>query len=611
MSFGAMATWQAALLLAGAAAVAAALFLIKLRPPRLLVPSLLLWRRVLDESRELTLWERIRRAVSLVLTVLIALALALAITRPGRRADANVQAGRLLIVMDSSLSMQAHTASGETRWERAVAEARRLIAAASGGEVAVATTAEGLVEGPTTDGTLVETALDRLSPGGGDAAWPRLANAGAVHFLTDGAVPRQVEPSVIVHSVFEAAPNVAVTALDVRPSFDPAAAGDAYLEIANFAAAPQKVRLTLQRGTAKIFERDIDVAASETLRQVVPIPRGGDPALRARVTARQNALESDDEAVAWVERAQPLSIAVVGERADWLRAAFERNPDVRATFQTPAEYREGREDAAIFVGWAPGSPPRRPALLFAPPVATAWLKGSRPEAVERRPRWDVPGVHPVVAGVDPFTLSIERARSYGLDALVPVARSARGTPLVYVQESPERRLAIVTFGADESNLAGAPGFPVLLGNALEWLTDPATTAGQAMYALLAQDGGSAAAHTARARRPGLMSFDEGVARVVGPDNKEVPLSRINRLTVGMLRVPGLYVVEGGGARSTMAINVGDPQLSNLTRSNALAGGQARTVRAGTSGRPWWLYLTAATFILALAEWWTWQRRITV
>ena len=48
----------------------------------MLVPSLLLWQRVLDEPRELTLWERIRRAVSLVLTVVIALALALAVDAP-------------------------------------------------------------------------------------------------------------------------------------------------------------------------------------------------------------------------------------------------------------------------------------------------------------------------------------------------------------------------------------------------------------------------------------------------------------------------------------------------------------------------------------------------
>ena len=63
MTFGAMAAWQAWLLLAGAAALAAALFRIKLRPPRLLIPSLVLWSRVLDDVRQQTLWERIRRVV--------------------------------------------------------------------------------------------------------------------------------------------------------------------------------------------------------------------------------------------------------------------------------------------------------------------------------------------------------------------------------------------------------------------------------------------------------------------------------------------------------------------------------------------------------------------
>ena len=39
--------------------------------------------------------------------------------------------------------------------------------------------------------------------------------------------------------------------------------------------------------------------------------------------------------------------------------------------------------------------------------------------------------------------------------------------------------------------------------------------------------------------------------------------------------------------------------------------QARTVGAGLSGRTWWIYLAFAAFGLVLAEWWTWQRRITV
>ena len=75
MTFTGMAAWQGWLLLAAAVGIAVGLFLLKVRPPRVIVASLLLWSRVMSETRELTLWERIRRAVSLVLTAAIALAL--------------------------------------------------------------------------------------------------------------------------------------------------------------------------------------------------------------------------------------------------------------------------------------------------------------------------------------------------------------------------------------------------------------------------------------------------------------------------------------------------------------------------------------------------------
>jgi len=604
MTFGAMAAWQAWLLLAGAAAVATGLFLIKLRPPRMLVPSLLLWRRVLDEARTLTLWERIRRAVSLAATILIALAIALAATRPGRGADrTSVSNGRLLLVLDSSWSMQARTRTGETRWERAVAEARRLVTAASGNPVALATTADGLVEGPTIDSALIESALDRIAPGGGyNASWPRLAETAAVHFLTDGASRQPLEPGVIVHSVFEPASNVAVTALELRPSLDPAHAADAYLEIANYSPSGQTLHVTMTRGTVTVFDRDLDAGPSELLRQVIPLAPGGDPAFRVRVSARDNALAVDDEAAAWIDRARPTSIAVVGTDTAWLRAALAQHSDVRATFVSPENYQPGQEDVSIFVNWAPPEPPGRPSLLFAPPADTDWLSRdgndpATPAAAERLPRWQTPGVHPVVQGVDPFTLAIERARAYQAPSLVAVARSERGTPLVYVAESPDRRLVIVTFGPGESNLAGAPGFPVLLGNTLDWLTHPVSST-------------SAGAETT-ARHPGLIAAGPGVVTITDQRAEPVRLSRVDQMVVGMLRAPGLYTVEGGGARSTLAVNIADPQVSNLGRTTLTGSTTATQVAAGSSSQPWWVYCAAAAFVLALAEWWTWQRRITV
>ena len=136
----------------------------------------------------------------------------------------------------------------------------------------------------------------------------------------------------------------------------------------------------------------------------------------------------------------------------------------------------------------------------------------------------------------------------------------------------------------------APAFPVLIGNALDWLSSPTPP---------------------QVRRPGLATFDDGVATVTGPRGVTVPLARVPGAVVGTLRSPGLYVAQGGGARTTIAVNVGEPQVSNLMRTTIAATNRASVVTAGGSSQPWWIYLGLAAFALALIEWWTWQRRITV
>jgi hypothetical protein len=69
-------------------------------------------------------------------------------------------------------------------------------------------------------------------------------------------------------------------------------------------------------------------------------------------------------------------------------------------------------------------------------------------------------------------------------------------------------------------------------------------------------------------------------------------------------------VEAGGAQSTIAVNAADPQRSNVTRTS-LDAGMTATPAPGVLERPWWLACAIAAFLLAFAEWWTWQRRVTV
>jgi hypothetical protein len=326
--------------------------------------------------------------------------------------------------------------------------------------------------------------------------------------------------------------------------------------------------------------------AGEAIRQVIPLPADGDPRLRARVSAPDDSLPVDDEAVAWLLEADPLIVTVVSASPGELALLLERTPGINATYLTPAEYQPAAAGVVIFDRWAPADAPARPALVLAPPDVP-WLVGARP--AEAEPRWaDVSG-HPVLGGVDPMTIDIAAARGVG-DNLDPLARSEAGTPLVGVEATPTRRLVVVGFGLQDSNLAFSPAFPVLIVNALEWLARPVLSP---------------------TRKPGPMLLPSSVTRVVSPDGEALGLRPAGDGMLVTFPAPGLYLVESGPGRSVVSVNVGDADVSNLSQTHLDASVRDSASTGVPGGRPWWLYAVALAFVLAVVEWGTWLRRITV
>jgi hypothetical protein len=193
----------------------------------------------------------------------------------------------------------------------------------------------------------------------------------------------------------------------------------------------------------------------------------------------------------------------------------------------------------------------------------------------------------VLQGVDPLGLGVDHARAYVGGTLTVVAASDKGTPVFYIGQSAIRRTAVATFALSDSVLPSSPAFPILIGNALEWLARPALEP-----------------HTL-----GLAAFDPSTERLTGPDGGAVKLTRIGGAALASLRATGLYRAEGGGAHSVFAVNATDPQSSNLLRTSLTS--TSTTTATGRSGKPWWLYFAAAAVVLLAAEWWTWQRRVTV
>jgi hypothetical protein len=265
---------------------------------------------------------------------------------------------------------------------------------------------------------------------------------------------------------------------------------------------------------------------------------------------------------------------------------FEHDPGVRAAFVRPADYSQAPTDVFVFDRWAPPAAPDRPALYLSPPPVSWLAKAGRDEAL---PHWSVTEAHAILAGVDPLTLDIARSRRYEGPALKPVAVSARGTPLVSVLDAPGIRGVLLGFSTADSNLTDVPAFPILVGNALDWLARPA--AGEI-------------------RAPGPVELPASTTRVTAPDGQAVSVVRAGDRVLVRLRLPGLYLVEAGGSESVIGVNVGNPTIGNLLRTTLPA--DARHAVLGTLGAgAWWIYGVTVALALIVAEWWTWQRKVTV
>jgi hypothetical protein len=244
---------------------------------------------------------------------------------------------------------------------------------------------------------------------------------------------------------------------------------DAYLEIANFARVAQTVHPTLTRGNTSILDRDRnrcrrDAAAGNSRRRTDPrCARTWITPKRAPSGRRGVRLDRACEAFVRDDRGYGDRLAAAAVRGESgnpraIRQGFglcprERRGDHTAVrrsrgsrrLRSVCDTRGAREsrahdcaagrDTVARGGLARGD-------VFLDCCGEQPTLGSRRAASDRSRRR--------LAHV-----SRRKARAYGSPALVPVAQSTQGRRSLYVDDARSRRMVVVTFGPDESNLASA------------------------------------------------------------------------------------------------------------------------------------------------------------
>jgi len=631
MSFLALTPTQAAILLGITGVAVVLLYLLKPPPQRVVIPSSLIWKRLLQARKRSSWLDRLRWWISLLVALLIGLGVALALTEPELGVGVGERAN-LAVVVDNSPTMGTVSNDGYTRFEHAVERARQQVRrAGEGSEFLVADTAGQVAAPRFVDRRQALETLDSLEVAGAAERlhFPRLDVSDArLVFFSDGVRVRDVPPGVDVVSVFRPATNVAITAFEIRPVPADPTGYQGYLEVTNASPEARNVTIRVRGVGSAAMESTVALQPGEQLSETVNLASFGRGAVQATVNAPGDSLAIDDRAYAWLPARQLRRVTLVTRGSLYLETLLLLDPRVELTVVRPEEFQTaGPADVLVFDRWAPLAPPAAPAILVRP-SQVSWLHPLTGQ-VESPEVGVVSRNEPLLENVGFEDLDVQRAARVDLDtppaalagpgqvsgsdatagapapgaagalpAATTGARVVLGTaevPLILTAEVPTR-LVELTFALDESNFPLQPGFPIFLANALTWVMDE---------------------QQAVSRSAGRVEVPLPGARVSDLDGDDQPTWQLRGRTVFEATEPGLYTATIGDRRVHVAVNAVDRAVSEVnasplpTEASApLFGGVTTVERSAGLEHLWMILLTGAT-LLVVAEWWTYHRRWTV
>jgi hypothetical protein len=271
MRFVALTAFQGALLATATMAAIVALYFLKHRRRQIVVSSTQLWKRVLENQLENSLFERLRRYLSVLLAVTIGLLVALAIGRP--EIDwLTGKSRRAVIVLDTSPTMLARTADGNSRWKHAVDAALGIVNAQAGSTQFRIADTSGQFDSPFIDnGAELRSVIEGMHPVLASGRFPDIDKTPdddtEVTFVTDGVSSVKLPAAAKSISVFESAGNVGITAFEIRTMPASALAYEGFLEVYNSGTEPRSVEITVSGAGQQRVVSNVNVGAGRTHKQ--------------------------------------------------------------------------------------------------------------------------------------------------------------------------------------------------------------------------------------------------------------------------------------------------------------------------------------------------------
>jgi len=632
-----------------------ALYFLKLKRRDVVISSTILWRRSLEDLHVNAPFQRLRKNWLLLLQLLVLSTLIVAAWRP--RMTGEAAGGRnVLLLIDNSASMSAREAEG-TRLDLAKRDALALVSKMTGSDrvgLIVFASGTAVLEPLTSDSGLLEARIKSVEP---TTLPSRLDQAlvvahgiaqsvaGAeVHVFGDGcygdlsALPPEVKRmQVKLSSVGTSLPNLGVTEIDVRRSFEAKGRTEVFALIESFDPAPARVAVTLKVEGVTRDARELEIAPGGSQAVVFDASSVEEGMAEVSIDA-PDALDSDNRAWVRISPRKPIRALSVGKANPWIDLVMQSANGVQHRRMGEAEFARATQgvrreaalsklgaDVVLFDRASPeafgpdpagGAETRKnlpepilPSIYIAcrPPLPAA----ARAEDDKEKPvviDWD--RAHPLNRFIVLTDLFIETSTVFqpsgDLRSVVDCDSGSLVATCRYYHPG-ERPVPAVLLGFDilKTNWPiGHYSFPIFFSNALEWLS----SGGASLDATHVRAG------EALVFEPTSASEDTRV-RFKSPSGRHLNAVReaTGAFTVASANETGVYEVEVDGATAgRIAVGLLSARESDLVPTKALDFGEFKvdvSTAREKGARDLWKWFAAGALLICVLEWLVYNRRL--
>ena len=354
------------------------LYLLKLKRRPVAVSTLLFWQRVMQENRQRALFQKLRNLFSLLLHLLIFLLIVAALAKPAL--DRRVREGAsLVLIVDTRARMQAVESGTETRFTRALTEARKFAREAGPGRQLALLTAgasPNVIVPFTSDERALLQGLDSLAvtDAAGDLeASLALADSllasrkgdARIVVLTDAekikSEIRNQKSEMSFVACGSARDNIAITRFATRPLPASPQTSEVLLAIKNFGRATVSGNVEISFDGKLLDVKPFTLEPGKERFEVfasVPRPtRGGRGWLTARLDGK-DALAADNTAYAVLPAPEPHRVLLVTKGNWFLEKLLAADRQVQFELIEPAAWQAdfaAKFDAVILDNFIPPS----------------------------------------------------------------------------------------------------------------------------------------------------------------------------------------------------------------------------------------------------------------